>query len=326
MKQTFGGIHDDPRAVIPDAVKSLMTSNQYVDMQILSQNAPRREELSNVETANNVIQSLAPRFLESIAISTEGLYILITQVEVYLRGIASVDDCAYSTITLGYRANPLFIIEQKREFRNQWTEAKIYFGQLKFLVTGCVHGSFNSSDTQAVLGASLGRNIPTNSYWRVYLASDTEAHIRDVRLLRDFTKKASGYKWHYKSKRFHDEGFSSASALNLPLDDIIAAAGSLLLRMMVNNDDKKEELAALLANSKLLEQINFKNPYADGNKTDLMELRLSKGKRLVVNIEMMVLRDLVVDKSLYPEMYKTVLAPRMKAMNNQVIKKKKFVF
>lgn len=105
MKQTFGGIHDHPETIIPDALQSLTVSSQYVDMQLLSRNASHCQDiLSNVQKANSAIHHLAPRFLEGIAISSEGLFIFITQVEVDLRDVSSVDDCANSTITLGYSA------------------------------------------------------------------------------------------------------------------------------------------------------------------------------------------------------------------------------
>lgn len=234
LKQTFGAINDNPRTIVPDAIEALVTQNQYIDMQSLA----KQEEATNLNTANAIVQALAPRFLEGIARSSEGSYIFITKVEVYMRASPSIDDCANSTITLGYSEQLLFVSEQKREFKNQWYEVKIYHGKFEYLVIGCLHVKVNSTEVQAVLEASLGKASINDSYWRMYVPSTNVPNVQDVRLLRNFTNMASGYKWYYKSKRLYDHDFTSASAINIQSGDI-AAAGSLLIRMKAEKIEMK---------------------------------------------------------------------------------------
>jgi len=146
-----------------------------------------------------------------------------------MRVSPSIDNCANSTITLGYPDKPLFIIEQKREFKNQWYEAKVYYGKFEYLVTGCLHGKANSNEVHAVLGTSLGKVPINDDYWRMYLPPTKVSNVQDVRLLRNFTKMASGYKWHYKSKRFYNHGFahpplpSTSKAMTLLLQALFSS-------------------------------------------------------------------------------------------------------
>jgi len=72
IKQTFGAINDSPLTIIPDAIKALVAQNRYMDMQSLAQ----EEEPKDLDAANTLVQALAPRFLEGIARSSEGSYIL----------------------------------------------------------------------------------------------------------------------------------------------------------------------------------------------------------------------------------------------------------
>lgn len=204
IKQTFGAIRDNLRAIIPVAIGSLAAQEQYVDLQSLVGSDFQHEDPADSKIADTVVKSLAPRFLEGIAISSRGTYMFIAEVQVYLRASPAVDDCANSTITVAFPSNPLFVIEQKREFTNQWYEAKIYYERFEFLVTGCVFGKSSSKEMQAVLEASFGKAVINDSYWRVYVPSNNIASVQDVRLLRNFTKTASGYKWRFKSKRFHN--------------------------------------------------------------------------------------------------------------------------
>ncbi|GAN08494.1 hypothetical protein MAM1_0207d08006 [Mucor ambiguus] len=323
MKQTFGAINDNPQTIVPPAIKPLVNQEQYVDIQSLVKSDLQHEDPVNTKIAKATVKALAPKFLEGIAISSKGSFIFITEVEAYLRASQSIDDCANSTITLGFPVKPLFVIEQKREFRNQWLEAKIYYGKFEFLVTGCVYGNVNSTEVQAVLGASLGKAQVNEDYWRVYVPSSDAASVQDVRLLRDFTKSASGWKWRFKSKHFYDKGFSTASATNIQSKGIVAA-GSLLLKMKIEKVDRKKELISLLESTRKLMAINFKRLNSRDIKA-LESLSLTKGKKLAVDIAVMVLSGFPVKNSLYLEMYKSLIASKMKSLNNKVIEEKKYL-
>lgn len=118
LKETFGDIARNPAAVIPDALKPICTDKQYVDGQVIAQEAVECDEPNTKEQASNFVEKVAGRLIESIAVSNNGSYMLITQAEAYLRDSPSIDDCANSTITIGYPENLVFVVEQKREYRN----------------------------------------------------------------------------------------------------------------------------------------------------------------------------------------------------------------
>ncbi|EPB88714.1 hypothetical protein HMPREF1544_04473, partial [Mucor circinelloides 1006PhL] len=64
------------------------------------------------------------RIIESIAISSNGYFIYITQAEAYLRNAIETYDCANSTIIVGFPGKLIFIVEPKGESINQWFEKK----------------------------------------------------------------------------------------------------------------------------------------------------------------------------------------------------------
>lgn len=90
----------------------------------------------------------------------------VTEVEAYMRGASDIDDCANNTITIANPERAMFIVEQKREYQNQWIEAKVYYKNLEFLVTGRLCGSYASKEFDAFLGASLGNRLACDYYWR----------------------------------------------------------------------------------------------------------------------------------------------------------------
>ncbi|EIE77433.1 hypothetical protein G6F46_012636 [Rhizopus delemar] len=328
LKETFGDIARNPAAVIPDALKLMYAHKQYVDGQIITQEAGECGEPNTKEQASNFVEKVASRLIESIAVSNTGSYMLITQAEAYLRDSPSIDDCANSTITIGYPENLVFVVEQKREYSNQWFEAKIYYKKFEFLVTGCLNGRYDNNAIQAFLGASLGKKFELNGYWRVYIPLEAVKCIKHARLLRNFTKNASGLKWLLKSERFHSNGFSTACPLNLHATvniNSIVAAGSLLLKMKAENMNIQQELVKVLKRSDELKSLDFEHPAAKKNERKRSSLKLSKGKMLAVEITLTVLRGGIVANAKYIELFKSLISSRMKTLNNRAIKEKKYL-
>ncbi|KAL9536884.1 hypothetical protein MBANPS3_012286 [Mucor bainieri] len=259
-------------------------------------------------TQDAAVNALAPRFLENIAISSKGSYLFITEIEVYLRASPTIDDCANNTVTVGYPTVPLFT----------------YYGKFEFLVTGCAHGKVDNDDVRAVLGASLGKPGLNDEYWRLYVPPTISQHVQDVRLLRNFTKAANGYKWRIKAKRFyHRRRFTSTSAINIH-GDHFAAAGSLLIRMRVEQTDERELLVELIEQTSVLEKVDFRKPQARKNADAIKLLGLTQGKILVDDISLRVLRGFLVGDDMYLDLYKSLAAPRMKTLNTMAVNEKRY--
>lgn len=133
-------------------------------------------------------------------------------------------------------------------------------------MTGCLHGHYNNSTIQAFLGASLGKKFELNGYWRVYIPLESVTVIKHARLLRNFTKNASGFKWLLKSERFHDNGFSTACPLSLHATvnvNGVVAAGSLISKMKAENLSIQQELVKVLKRSNDLNSLDFEHPAAE---------------------------------------------------------------
>ncbi|KAL7319171.1 hypothetical protein PS15m_002341 [Mucor circinelloides] len=106
-----------------------------------------------------------------------------------MRDAKNIDDCANTTIAIQHPFKAKFAVEQKREYQNQWLEAKLYFKNFEFLVTGCIRGDFETEKVKAFLGASLGKDN-MDDYWRVYVPLVPTLVVRECRLLRNFNKRA----------------------------------------------------------------------------------------------------------------------------------------
>ncbi|KAL9556967.1 hypothetical protein PS6_002081 [Mucor atramentarius] len=52
-------------------------------------------------------------------------------------------------------------------------------------------------------------HVTAEDYWRVCVPVVPVQVVAECRLLRNFTKRASGFKWHWKSERFHVNEFST---------------------------------------------------------------------------------------------------------------------
>lgn len=115
LNETFGDIARDPVAVIPNGLKPICLGKQYVDGQVVVQEAAEFDEPNTKEQADSFVEKVTARFIKSIAVSSNGSYMLITQAEAYLINTPSSDDCVKSTITLGFPKNLVFVVEQKKE-------------------------------------------------------------------------------------------------------------------------------------------------------------------------------------------------------------------
>ena len=96
LNETFGDIARDPVAVIPNALNSICPGKQYVDGQVVVQEAAEFDEPNTKEQADIFVEKVTARFIESIAVSSNGSYMLITQAGAYLRSTSSSDDCVNS--------------------------------------------------------------------------------------------------------------------------------------------------------------------------------------------------------------------------------------
>ncbi|KAL9543619.1 hypothetical protein MBANPS3_008035 [Mucor bainieri] len=333
MKETSGRIAANPTLIVPAALRATCRDRQYDDINDVW-GSP--EELKSKQEADAFVDSFCHQFVESIAVSSKGYWLYVTQAEAYMRDAKTIDDCANTTVAVGHPARPAFVLEQKREFQNQWHEAKLYFKNFELLVTGCLCGTYedgnsgsssnSSSKIYAFLGASLGKHAGADDYWRVYVPLVPTQVVSECRLLRSSTKAASGLQWLLKSRRFHANGYSTACALNLhELDgiDSTVAIGSLLLRWKALGQQNKQQLRSML--SQVNEMRGLDVDATIESVTRVRELEIAKGKKMALEMPLLTLSDEGIKDSDYVEMFKAMISSRLITLNKQAIRQKKYL-
>ncbi|KAL7320121.1 hypothetical protein PS15m_000040 [Mucor circinelloides] len=322
IKETFSDFAANPAYVVPSVLKSVCQGQLYSDIDSILTEV---EEPQTKQEADRFVGDICSRLVESIVVSSKGTWIYVTQAEAYMRDAKNIDDCANTTITIQRPSKAKFAVEQKREYQNQWLEAKLYFKNFEFLITGCLCGDFETKEVSAFLGASLGKDN-MDDYWRVYVSLVPAPVVRECRLLRNFTKRASGFQWLLKSKRFHENGFSTSSALSLhALAEIgsIVAIGSLLLSWKALDQQNKQQLKAMLNNVEELKGLDLDATAVCVER--VREMQIARGKKLALEIALLVMNEESVKDADYVELYKCLISSKLVTLNKRAIREKKYL-
>ncbi|KAL7321072.1 hypothetical protein PS15m_000889 [Mucor circinelloides] len=104
--------------------------------------------------------------------------------------------------------------------------------------------------------------------------------------------------------------------------DSIVAIGFLLLDWKVLDQENKQQLRFMLSNVEVLRGMTV--DATSRSVATVRELQLSRGKKRALQIAFLVLGDEQVENSLYVEMLKALLSSRLKTLNNQAIRQKKY--
>lgn len=328
IENAFG--FSNGQVVFPDALKYITHSRSYEDSGVLSEQVEGLV-VESKRNADKFVDKVCGRLVEAIVKSSDGSWLLVTQVEAYLRGNQEIDDCANNTITINYPNEPVFLLEQKREFKNQWYEAKVYFREFEFLITGCLQGRYDNDQVGAFLGASLGKYCDVEGYWRVYIPAKPNAYIKCHRLLRNFTRKASGYKWLYKSKTFVNRGFETSNPLLLHTSNEIdfVSVGSFVLHSKLRgtfSEVDAKKLKKLLKHENVLGDFDLKLLDTENQITKYVQsLTLPKGKSSAALVSLMLMSKCTIADAAYINLYKSLIFPRLSILNKNAIKNKKYL-
>jgi len=204
--------------------------------------------------------------------------------------------------------------------RDDLEEMKDKIASIKEISSG-----FKTEKMKAFLGASLGKDN-MDDYWRVYVPLVPALALRECRLLRNFTKRASGFQWLLKSKRFHENGFSTSSALSLHAlaeIDSIVAIGSLLLSWKALDQQNKQQLKAMLNNVEELKGLNINATAVCVER--VREMQMVKGKKLALEIALLVMNEENVKDADYVELYKSLISSRLVTLNKRAIRDNKYL-
>lgn len=200
---------------IPQAVSKLGIPRHYRTMMV------GQEGLYTKETLEENVRSLGSAFVESILVSNEGEYVLVTQLEVYYKD-RELDDTSINNVQVSnneHYKRPVVVVERKTAQKSAWYELKIYIANFELLVTGAVYGRSQDNLLQCFLESSKAPTaLMQQSNW-IVIAPETPVRCqRDFRLLQSFRNNASTFEWAFKSQKFVDKGFHTEHPLTLYKD------------------------------------------------------------------------------------------------------------
>ncbi|KAK4509981.1 uncharacterized protein ATC70_008131 [Mucor velutinosus] len=193
-----------PNDYIPSALSKFDISNEYRTMMT------GLEDLCTGKALENNVSSLGSAFVESILVSNQGCYVLVTQLEVYYKD-KSVDDTSINNVQLinnHHQKRPVVKTERKTAYKNAWYELKIYFKNYELLITGAVCGRFDNDQHECFLGSSSAPvTLMQQTHWLIIAPQTAVPCERDARLLQSFRNTASTNNWTFKSQNFVKKGF-----------------------------------------------------------------------------------------------------------------------
>lgn len=202
-----------------------------------------------MEFVTSQIQSTANNLIESV-ICFSDLFILVTQVDVFIRNDVEVDPCATETYSMSYPGSPVAKVLQKSFKRVTWYELAIFYERIELLVAGGIYGYISGGDLKYFFYANLKltKPIDVDTPGTVLLVRPVRSNIFcEERLLQNYCRPAANYKWGFRSAKFASKGFKTANPLyaaNNPTEK----AGSLILRCLAYNLFTAEDQEQLITN------------------------------------------------------------------------------
>ncbi|KAL9536667.1 hypothetical protein MBANPS3_012467 [Mucor bainieri] len=176
---------------------------------------------NDIVALNEEVARFGKQFIESLLISQQGNWVLVTQVEVYCKK-TKLDDCSNNMIistSLLHNVAPVVEVNIKNEGNGGWLEMRIFYQDFEVLVTGGLYGkSSDSSGHDAFLGSSkVPFELMGNTRWIAHVPTEEAATVDEIRVLRNYMKQGSHHKWCFKSAHFANKNFETCRPLDLHL-------------------------------------------------------------------------------------------------------------
>lgn len=221
--------------------------------------------IADLESLNSVVQQLGSKYVESVLLTVEGKFVLVTQLEIYCKH-KDLDSCANLMIKClddVHKTKPVVSMDIKNEGNGGWYELRIFFDQFELLVTGGVIGSVKDKQISAFLGSSRAPDFLVSQHeWFILSLVEPAESFQETRRLRNYQKKASLYRWSFKSQRFADLGFQTCAPLRLHLHSppsFIAIASYLIdaISKKEFGDVQKQIVKAMLLETSFLKDLGL---------------------------------------------------------------------
>ncbi|GAA5815964.1 hypothetical protein MFLAVUS_009483 [Mucor flavus] len=292
---------------------------------------------TNIECITSQITSVANAFIESV-ICFEDMLFFVTQIDVFIRNENSVDPCAINTHTMNYPDTSVVKILQKSFKRTTWQELSILYGRLELLVTGGIYGFTTGGILGSFLGANLKITKPINTKIsaNIYLIQPSHLLVfQEERLLQNYARLATNYKWGFRSTRFFAKGFKTVNPLYTGNNSIKRAA-SLILRCLAYNHATaydQEQIISLIHEAAADHSIEIFRIADDLGYLRMLEPSCSTkfkvviwaAKKLINGLSLRHLPQTAISGSLATSVYSDVIAYRCNVINKSNVSQEAFL-
>ncbi|KAL7311975.1 hypothetical protein PS15m_009680 [Mucor circinelloides] len=113
-------------------------------------------------------------------------------------------------------------MRRKTSMGKDYFEMTIRLGYMELLANSGFFGSLDGVSFTPFLGSSLPNlpnaitsNINTSSSYSIFISKTICQQVYQERILNQYFKRDSTNKWHFQSKRYDEQGFTTAHPLHL---------------------------------------------------------------------------------------------------------------
>ncbi|KAI9360566.1 hypothetical protein BD770DRAFT_318583, partial [Pilaira anomala] len=269
--------------------------------------------------------------VNSIVVSQEGNWILVTQVEAYYHD-HSIDDVSQINRHYEYPEKLEVAMEKCEMGKGTWYELRFRYQKLEFIATG---GIFCEEKDKTKIGAFLGVAVPShltlNTNFLLFSLHQPTEIISCVRMLRNYKKKASLKKLCFKSLFFESIDFSTPAQLELYKHEpngFISVCSKLLHLAIIGQLTERdlEDLERNMIEFRHYESLGFTSLPTKEAVMEQIE-KISKkivpvklGKAKLTLIKLIVNRSLDISNQDLMLLYNEIISWKVKSLNRERVK------
>ncbi|KAI9477801.1 MAG: hypothetical protein EXX96DRAFT_523890 [Benjaminiella poitrasii] len=146
----------------------------------------------NLDEVNDTATKISKLLLDSIVLF-DNHWVLVTEYELYIRNMKSIDDCAQDSFSRMYPSQVEVYEINKYEKGNAWVETVMFWDRFDLLVTGGLRGSYSDNMIVPFLGSAVKALKPTsyddeNKTTIILVKYENTDFIQNTRKLRQYNK------------------------------------------------------------------------------------------------------------------------------------------
>lgn len=211
----------------------------------------------------------------------------------------------------------------------------ILYGRIELMVSGGIYGDVNNNNVKFFLGANmkLTRPVDAESRLDVYVLRSTltdDLVLKEERLLQNYVRPASNYKWGFRSTRFCLKGFKTLNPLYTNIRPLERSSSLILRCLACNTFDKgnQEQIVAAIHETASTYSLSIARDQNDLVYLQLLKSMCSCGKlQVVISATISLIEGLdlahnpqtVISGTTATSLYNDVVRYRCATTNNSAI-------